>query len=172
MPIRIRRASPADEAAIDLWQRSMANLDEYLLLGGGVRDPDSIRQRFEEWLRLPREKKVPPGWERIDLVAVEDTGAICGYAAVLFGVKDQLSGLPEAVVSELHVWPDYRKRGVAKGLLDMAEAYAVQRGVPYLSIQVPATNAAVIKLFQSAGFNQETVRMTKRVSRSGTGSVS
>lgn len=173
MPIRIRRASPADEAAIDQWQRSMENLDEYLLPGeGGVRDPASVRQRFEEWLRLPREQKVPPGWDRIDLVAVEDSGAICGYAAVLFGVKDQLSGLPEAVVSELHVWPDYRNRGVAKGLLEMAEAYAVQRGVPYVSIQVPSANAAAIKLFQSAGFRAETTRMTKRVSRSGPGPAS
>ncbi|HYG57153.1 MAG TPA: GNAT family N-acetyltransferase [Symbiobacteriaceae bacterium] len=166
MPIRIRRASPADEAAIDQWQRSMENLDDYLHVpSGAVRDPEAVRRRFAEWLRLPREKKTPTGWERIDLVAVEDSGAICGYATVMFGIKDQLTGQPEAYVSELHVWPTYRERGVAKGLIDMAEAYALQRGVPYLSIQVAAGNAGAIKLFETAGFRQETVRLTKRVSR-------
>lgn len=166
MPIRIRRASPADEAAIDQWQRSMQNLDDYLHVPeASMRDPDAVKRRFAEWLRLPRERKIPTGWDRIDLVAVEDTGAICGYAAVLFGPTDQLTGLPEASVSELHVWPEYRERGVAKGLLDMAEAYAVQRGVPYLSSTVPAANAGALKLFQNAGFRPETIRLTKRVSR-------
>jgi ribosomal protein S18 acetylase RimI-like enzyme len=165
MPIRIRRASPADEAAIDQWQRSMETVDDYLHVPESVRDPDSVKRRFTEWLRLPRDRKIPTGWDRIDLVAVEDNGAICGYAAIMFGVKDQLTGQPEAYVSELHVWPDYRERGVAKGLLDMAEAYAVQRGVPYLSITLPAANAGAMKLFQAAGFHAETVRLTKKVSR-------
>lgn len=166
MSIRIRRATPADEAAIDQWQRSMENLDEYLSLSdGAVRDPEAVRQRFRKWLRLPREKKVPPGWERIDLVAVEEDGAICGFAALNFGVTDGLTGLPEAYVSELHVWPDYRRGGVAKGLLEMAEAYAVQRGVTHLSLQVPMANTPAIQLYKSAGFQEETLKMTKRVGR-------
>ena len=166
MPIRIRRASPADEAAIDQWQRTMENLDDYLHVPEStVRDADVVRRRFAEWLRLPREKKIPTGWERIDLVAVEDSGAICGYATVMFGPKDQLTGQPEGYVSELHVWPTYRERGVAKGLLDMAEAYALQRGVPYLSIQVAAANAGAVKLFEAAGFRSETIKLTKRVGK-------
>lgn len=166
MPIRIRRASPADEAAIDQWQRSMESVDDFLHLGqGAARDPDAVKRRFAEWLRLPREKKIPTGWERIDLVAVEDTGAICGYAAVMFGPKDQLTGDPEAYVGELHVWPEYRQRGVAKGLLEMAEAYAVQKGVPHLSITVAANHTGLIKMAELAGFRPDTVRLTKRVSR-------
>jgi ribosomal protein S18 acetylase RimI-like enzyme len=164
MPIRIRRASPADEAAIDQWQRSMESLDDYLPVGeSAARDPESVRRRFAEWLRLPREKKVPTGWERIDLVAVEDTGAICGYTAVMFGPRGALTGDPEAYIAELHVWPDYRKRGVAKGLLDLAEAYALQRGVPYLAITVGAGSTAALKLFQGAGYRPETIKLTKGV---------
>lgn len=166
MPIRIRRASPADEAAIDLWQRNLENLDEYLpVKEGAVRDMEAVRQRYEQWLRLPREKKIPTGWERIDLVAVEDNGAICGYAVVMFGVKDPLTGLPEAYVTELHVWPEYRKRGVAKGLLDMAEAYAAQRGVGYLSMQVPSYAQGYIQMLQTVGFRPEVTKLTKRVTR-------
>ncbi|HYF94683.1 MAG TPA: N-acetyltransferase [Symbiobacteriaceae bacterium] len=166
MPIRIRRASPADEAAIDQWQRTMDNLDDYVHVpGSSTRDPEAVKRRFAEWLRLPRDRKIPAGWERIDLVAVEESGAICGYAAVMFGPTDQLTGLPEGYVSELHVWPEFRERGVAKGLLDMAEAYAVQRGVPYLTITVQAGNVGAVKLFQGAGFRPETIRMTKRVAR-------
>ncbi|HLN61572.1 MAG TPA: GNAT family N-acetyltransferase [Symbiobacteriaceae bacterium] len=166
MPIRIRRASPADEAAIDQWQRTMENLDEYLHLPqAAARDPETVRKRFAEWLRLPREQKVPGGWERIDLVAVEDFGAICGYAAVMFGPKDQLTGEAQGYVGELHVWPEYRSRGVAKGLLDMAEAYALQRGVPYLSITVAAAHTGTVKLFQDAGYRPETVKLTKKVTR-------
>jgi|GEM_PF-5305961 len=166
MPIRIRRASPADEAAIDQWQRSMESVEDYLLLGEGIgRDQGEIRQRFSEWLRLPRAKKTPTGWERIDLVAVEDNGAICAYCAVMFGPRDPLTGQPEAYLGELHVWPDYRKRGVARGLLEMAEAYAVQRGVPYLSIHVPAGNTSAMQLFAGAGYRQESIKMTKRVAR-------
>ncbi len=166
MPIRIRRATPADEAAIDLWQRSLENVEEYLNIGEGtVRDPHVVRERFADWLKIPRDKRLPPGQERLDLVAVEDSGAICGYASVIFGMTDHLTGLPEAYVSELHVWPDYRHRGVARALLEMAEAHAVQRGVPYLSLHVPARNTAAIKLYEAAGFQQETTRMTKRVGR-------
>lgn len=166
MAIRIRRASPADEAAIDQWQRSMERVEEYLAVNEElIRDHEAVRQRFLEWLRLPRQKKVPPGWERIDLVAVEENGAICGYAALNFGVTDQLTGQQEAYVSELHVWPEYRQRGVAKGLLEMAEAYAVQRGVPYLTLHVAAANTAALNLYKSAGFREETVKMTKRISR-------
>ena len=168
MPIRVRRASHADEAAIDQWQRSLENVDEYLQLNEGMlKDPEAVRQRFLQWLRLPREKKVPVGCERIDLVAVEDAGAICGYAVLNFGVKDQLTNLPEAYVSELHVWPEYRKRGVPKGLLEMAEAYAVQRGVKYLSVHVAALNDPAIELYKGTGFQPETIKMTKRVGREG-----
>lgn len=167
MAIRIRRATPADEAAIDLWQQNMEHLEEFLgpVAAAAVRDSEVVLKRFAERLRLPREQKIPRGWERIDLVAVEENGAICGYAALLFGQVDQLTGAPEAHISELHVWPDYRHRGVAKGLLEMSDAYALQRGIPYLTLNVPAGNAAAIQLYQSAGFREETVRMTKRVGR-------
>lgn len=171
MPIRIRRATHADEAAIDQWQRSMENVDEYLNFNdGAVRDPEAVRQRFRTWLRLPREKKVPAGWERVDLVAVDDDGTICGFAAVNFGVTDQLTGLPEAYVSELHVWPEYRPRGVAKGLLEMAEAFAVQRGVTHISLQVAASNMPSVQLYKSAGFVEDTMKMVKRIHKNPGGS--
>lgn len=166
MAIRIRQASAADEAAIDQWQRSITSVDEFIALGGGmVRDSEAVRQRFREWLRLPRERKVPAGWERMDLVAVEEHRAICGYAAVLFGPEDRLTGQPEAYVSELHVWPNYRDKGVATALLEMAEAHAVQRGVPYLSIHVPTGNKAALELFTRSGFMEETTRLSKRIVR-------
>lgn len=166
MPIRIRRATHADQAAIDQWQRSMENIDEYLNLSdGAVRDPEAVRQRYREWLRLPRERKIPPGWERTDLVAVDDDGTICAFLAVNFGVTDKLTGQPEAYISELHVWPDYRDRGVAKGLLEMAEAFAAQRGVAQLSLHVASVNATAIQLYRKAGFAEETVKMTKRINR-------
>lgn len=164
MPIRIRRASTADQAAIDQWQRSMESVEEYLDLNQGtVRDSDAVRQRYLNWLRQPREKKIPPGWERIDLVAVEQEGAICGFAVLNFGVTDPMTGKPEAYVSELHVWPDYRKKGVAKGLLEMAEAYAVQRGVSHLSLHVSASNLAAVQLYENVGFVKETIKMTKPI---------
>lgn len=144
----------------------MESLDEYLAVQvSDVRDPQAARQRFGEWLRQPRERKVPSGWERIDLVAVEESGAICGYAVVNFGITDAITGQPEGYVSELHVWPEYRSRGVAGGLLEMAEAYAGQRAVPYLTLQVPATNLAAIQLYRNAGFREETLKMVKRVTK-------
>jgi len=165
MPIRIRRSTPADEAAIDQWQRSMTDADDYLNLGQEpMRDPEAVKQRFLTWLRLPREKKLRPGWERIELVAVEDEGGICGYAALNFGVKDPLTALEEAYISELHVWPDYRKSGVAKGLLEMAEAFAVQRGTRFLSLQIACSNVPTVQMVKSLGFEEETVKLTKRVS--------
>jgi len=166
MAIRIRRATPADEAAIDQWQRSISDLDDYLNLGEEpMRDPEAVKQRFLTWLRLPREKKLRPGWERIELVAVEAEGGICGYAALNFGVKDPLTALEEAYVSELHVWPDYRKSGVAKGLLEMSEAFALQRGIRFLSLQIASTNVPAVQMCKSLGFEEETVKLTKRVTR-------
>lgn len=172
MPIRIRRATTADQAAIDQWQRSMESLEEYVDLNRGTaRDPEAMRQRYLTWLRQPREKKIPPGWERIDLVAVDEEGAICGFTALNFGVTDPLTAQPEGYVSELHVWPEYRRKGVARGLLEMAEAYAVQRGVSNLSLHVSADGTAQIHLYEMAGFVKETIKMTKRVGLSDQGAM-
>jgi ribosomal protein S18 acetylase RimI-like enzyme len=58
-------------------------------------------------------------------------------------------------VQGLAVHPDARRRGVAAGLLDAAEATLRERGIRKLTLRVLSTNQAAIRLYERHGFVRE-----------------
>ena len=86
----------------------------------------------------------------IFLVAERD-GAAVGY------VGCQIV-LDEGYITNVAVSPDCRRQGVARALLDELKARAVQAGLSFVTLEVRASNAPAIALYEGAGFVRVGVR--------------
>jgi ribosomal protein S18 acetylase RimI-like enzyme len=67
-------------------------------------------------------------------------------------------------INYLAVAPKYRKRGVARQIMDEAERLLRQVGCPKINLQVRAANAQVIEFYKSIGFRvDDVISMGKRL---------
>ena len=78
--------------------------------------------------------------------------------------KDQndATGQLQASLLNQYVAEPYRGQGLGHRLLETAEEWARQQGLPRISLSVGAQNTLGQKLYESLGFQVETLRMTKR----------
>ena len=82
------------------------------------------------------------------LVALEpDTDKVIGYAGLLV-VAD------EGYITNVAVFPEYRRRGVAAQLLSVFENFARGNHLAFLTLEVRPSNTAAIALYESFGFRQ------------------
>ena len=82
------------------------------------------------------------------LVAVEpETEQPVGYAGLLV-VAD------EGYITNVAVFPEYRRRGVAAQLLSVFENFARGNRLAFLTLEVRPSNTAAIALYESFGFRQ------------------
>ncbi len=84
------------------------------------------------------------------LVAVEDDEVI-GYIG-------SQSVPPEADVMNVAVHPVHRRRGIARELLERLLAALVEKGITSLALEVRASNAPAIALYEHMGFKQVGLR--------------
>ena len=80
-----------------------------------------------------------------------DDGTLCGM------LLDQCLG-PEGEILTLGVAPDWRRRGVARGLVQDLIVRALAGGVRRLLLEVAADNAAGLALYTSLGFARQGIR--------------
>jgi len=85
------------------------------------------------------------------MVAEDADGTALGY----LGMHHILD---EGMVANLVVRADCRRRGIASALLRQARAYAEEHELNRLTLEVRASNAAAIALYQSHGFEPEGLR--------------
>ena len=76
-----------------------------------------------------------------------DTGKVVGYAGLLV-VAD------EGYITNVAVFPEYRRRGVAAQLLSVFENFARGNRLAFLTLEVRPSNTAAIALYESFGFRQ------------------
>ena len=76
-----------------------------------------------------------------------DTGEVVGYAGLLV-VAD------EGYITNVAVFPEYRRRGVAAQLLSVFENFARGSHLAFLTLEVRPSNTAAIALYESFGFQQ------------------
>ena len=76
-----------------------------------------------------------------------DTGKVVGYAGLL-AVAD------EGYITNVAVFPEYRRRGVAAQLLSVFENFARGSHLAFLTLEVRPSNTAAIALYESFGFQQ------------------
>lgn len=82
---------------------------------------------------------------------VESDGKIVGYVCLM-------SLFEEAQILDIAVSPDQRGHGFARALMDHACTVAREKHAETLSLEVRASSAAAIGLYQSTGFKQVGIR--------------
>jgi ribosomal protein S18 acetylase RimI-like enzyme len=110
------------------------------------------------WVVEALERAAEPG--RFVLVADED-GAVMGFASG--EERRHWSGDPELYVGELAVDPQYEGRGVGRALIDAVTAYAKQLGLVTITLDTGAANTNARAFYKRLGFEEEDVKLTKRV---------
>ena len=81
------------------------------------------------------------------LVALDDNGKVAGYAGLQ-------AVLDEGYITNVAVFPEYRRRGVAAQLLSVFENFARGSHLAFLTLEVRPSNTAAIALYESFGFRQ------------------
>lgn len=90
------------------------------------------------------------------LLAEDDDGAGLGFAWLYPGF-DSLALAPSWQLHDLFVAPEARGHGIARALLDAAEAAAREAGAACIVLQTAHDNLAAQALYQSAGYVRDTV---------------
>ena len=82
------------------------------------------------------------------LVAVEPvTEKVVGYAGLLVMAD-------EGYITNVAVFPEYRRRGVAEQLIAVFDKFARGNHLAFLTLEVRPSNAAAIALYQRFGFEE------------------
>jgi ribosomal protein S18 acetylase RimI-like enzyme len=68
-----------------------------------------------------------------------------------------------AVVTDLHVLPEFRGKGIGKWLLGKAEECATTRHIPYVKLQVFAGNTRARVFYQALGYQEVAVTLVKQI---------
>lgn len=84
-------------------------------------------------------------------LAAEHDGALAGYAGMTWV-------LDEGYVDNIAVAAASRRRGVGRALLHALDAFAREKGLAFLSLEVRVSNAPAIALYASEGFVSQGVR--------------
>lgn len=93
--------------------------------------------------------------EQRTVYVAEVDGTLAGYVAVSRGLPERQAHVCAVM---LGVLPAYRNRGIGRGLLDIAERWAVARGLRRMELSVAAPNRAALRLYLGAGFRIEGVK--------------
>ena len=130
---------------------------------GQGRQREVSRQMAEERTaqqveRLRREE----GFPNQAFTARADDGTLAGFVWVARTHNDS-TGQLEASLLNQYVAETYRGQGLGRRLMETAEAWARQQGLPRISLSVGAPNTLGQKLYQSLGYQVETLRMTKKL---------
>jgi ribosomal protein S18 acetylase RimI-like enzyme len=136
----------------------MALADRLVAGAAPWRDP-------ERWLAVVR------GWVAESIVAADQPGhalhvavddeRVVGFVAT--STRMHFTGDVDAYIGELVVATDVERRGVGRLLLETAEAWARSLGYRTLILDTGARNTAARALYESAGFVDEDIRLSKRL---------
>jgi ribosomal protein S18 acetylase RimI-like enzyme len=151
--IRIRPYRPADRAQV---LALASRLTEWV---AGWRDPAAVLPAVQGWVRDSIDALSQPGHA---VYVATDEESVVGFVTV--SERTHFSGQVDAYVGELAVRAGMERRGIASQLMAAAEAWAVGRGLAFLTLETGAANRPARSLYQSLGYREEDVRLTKAVS--------
>ena len=81
------------------------------------------------------------------LVALDDSGRVVGYAGV------QVI-LDEGYITNVAVFPEYRRLGVAAKIIEVYMNFAAANDLAFLTLEVRPSNEAAIALYRRFGFEE------------------
>lgn len=148
--MRIRTLSLEDAEAYLALRRELFAEAPFMLL-----EPDELPSSASEemnWLRSLLES------HNSTIVLADDSGKLAGFAAA-FGQNVRRRSHTALIV--IGILREYRGKGIGKKLMTELEAWARDRGLKRLELQVVPQNDVALNLYQSLGFVLEG---TKRMS--------
>ena len=80
--------------------------------------------------------------------AAEADKKLIGY----IGIK---AVIDEGYITNIAVFPEFRRRGVAKALLNKVFEFAKEKGLSFVSLEVRPSNTEAISLYEKTGFKEE-----------------
>ena len=95
----------------------------------------------------------------------EQDGAVIGFASVTREVA--FTGEAQAYIGELAVAVEAEGQGVGQALLAAAEDWAREQDLPLLTLETGAANVRGRRFYARAGFQDESVRLTKVLTSGG-----
>jgi putative acetyltransferase len=143
---RIRRATPADAAALVELGRAVSSEPEAWLITEG------------DWRNVGEERRYLRAVRRSPHAAVfvaEDGDAIVARLSL---ARDSHPASAHVADLGLMVAAAHRRRGIGRSLLDQAVAWARESGIEKLELHVFPHNEPAIKLYELFGFEREGVR--------------
>lgn len=103
------------------------------------------------------------GFHNEAFVARAEDGVLAGFVWVAKDQNDS-TGQIEALLLNQYVAKAYRGQGLGHRLMETAEEWARQQGLPRISLGVGIRNTLGQRLYESLGYRVETLRMTKQLS--------
>ncbi|MDX1528911.1 MAG: GNAT family N-acetyltransferase, partial [Gammaproteobacteria bacterium] len=109
--------------------------------------------------------------ERYDgrIFVAEVDGEVAGYAAVMTRVRSEEledGGMEYGLVADLAVLNKFRRRGIGRRLMQIAERHALDREVRWLRVGVLAANQSARELYALLGFHEYQLQLEKDLAAS------
>ena len=126
--------------------------------------PIEIKRITEDMLAdvaaLERECFAEP-WSEQSLRLLVGERAV-GFAAFVDGRLAAYAGmlcvLDEGQITNIATYPEFRRQGLARMLLDAIDAYSKENGIAFLSLEVRDSNTAARTLYASCDWSEAGVR--------------
>lgn len=95
---------------------------------------------------------------RLGLDSTLDTYFVYQYQGWILGYSVIRVLSDEGEIQRIAVYPDWRRQGIARKLMDAMVAFSRSRGVRAVALEVRESNHGARKLYESYGFRAEAVR--------------
>jgi ribosomal protein S18 acetylase RimI-like enzyme len=103
---------------------------------------------------LDRLLEIVDAQSHLTLIAHAD-GLRAGFLLLLDELPDEVTSTPQGFIAYMAVEPAYRRRGIARALLEAAEHEARKRSLPYMALMVTEENAEARALYERSGYVTE-----------------
>jgi ribosomal protein S18 acetylase RimI-like enzyme len=156
--VKIRKATPHDiEGILKLKLRLKSQdikTDPYL------RPIDEVRDVYKKYLIHDLKMREI---DRIVLVAVEDRKIIAYIRGTLTKTLHVLNVKLRGVIDNLYVEEKYRRKGVAKNLIEELMKWFKGKNVDVMTVHVYPLNSKAIALYKKLGFKEYSLNMNRRL---------
>jgi ribosomal protein S18 acetylase RimI-like enzyme len=149
---RVREYTAADRDAI------MALAPRLLEGRPPWRDRDSWLAAVNGWIADAAASGGQP--DNVVYVAVEGDQIV---GVVHAAERTHFTGQVDAYVGELVTAEGHERRGIARALMAAAEDWGAARGLRYLTLETGMANHAARAFYAGIGYQEEDVRLTKRI---------
>jgi len=159
IPFRIEQAEEGDWPFIVQGQVEIA----WARLDAEHRRPVGREEIEEHVARRVQALRRDEGFPNLAFVAKTDDGTPAGYVWIARTHNDS-TGQHEASLLSQYVAAPHRGQGLGSRLMEAAEGWAREMGLPRISLSVGVRNRPGQMLYESLGYQVETLRMSKVLS--------